>query len=293
MLNIGIIGAENSHCRKIAILCNVEKRVAARVTALWGENRKAVEGVTAFAPVKTVVRDWREMLGQVDAVMIDHRCAEDHYEPAHFFLEQGVPCFVDKPFTHTLREGVELCRIAKRNNVPLTSFSVIAQQKSFKTFHKQVRNAGKLASLSTAGWADLKGRYGGVAFYGFHQVDTIIELCGTEVETVSLRRHGRDGTGIATLHYRAGPMVTMHCLNNSVRTFHWSAVGENEFVDSDFAYDADPYLTGTRLFTRMFRTGKEPFKHERILAPIAVLETLRRSLRLGGKPLRVPPIRLG
>jgi hypothetical protein len=38
MLNIGIVGAENSHTAAIAKVLNVEKRVpGVRVTHVWGE----------------------------------------------------------------------------------------------------------------------------------------------------------------------------------------------------------------------------------------------------------------
>src|SRR5688572_7476299 len=124
MIRIGIIGAENSHCTQIARICNVEKRVPARVVAVWGETRQLADAAAKGTQIPSVVDDWRQMAGLVDGVMIDHRHAKFHAEPARFFLERGTPCFVDKPFTFTLREGRTLSALARRTKTPLTSFSV-------------------------------------------------------------------------------------------------------------------------------------------------------------------------
>ncbi len=43
MLNIGIVGRENTHCAAIARLCNVHKKVSARVVSVWGENSRVAK----------------------------------------------------------------------------------------------------------------------------------------------------------------------------------------------------------------------------------------------------------
>ena len=45
--------------------------------------------------------------------------------------------------------------------------------------------------------------------------------------------------------------------------------------------DANPYLTGIRRFCKMFKTGVEPLDHKRILAPVAVLEAMEKSVKTG------------
>jgi len=279
MLKIGIIGAENTHCAAIAKLCNVEKRVSARVVSVWGETRAFARKAAEDGRIPAVVRDWRDMLGQVDGVMIDHRHPKYHAEAATFFVENGVPCFVDKPFTFTLAEGKRLSALARKNGVPITSFSVIPLQKNFLQFARATKKLETIAALNTSGPVDLKSKYGGVFFYGIHQVDAIIDLLGTGVQSVCVKRHGKGGAAVLT--YRNGPIVTMNCINNGNWTFHWSAVGDRNVLDWTHAGDPNPYLAGARTFVRMFKTGKEPFSHERMLAPVAVLEAMAKSLKSG------------
>ena len=60
--------------------------------------------------------DYKEMLGQVDAVTIASTTTS-HYEIAKFFLSRGVHVHLEKPMTTTSGEGVELCEIAESKRV--------------------------------------------------------------------------------------------------------------------------------------------------------------------------------
>ncbi len=290
MLHIGIVGAENSHCAAIARLLNIEKKLPARVVAVWGETLKFAKAAAETAQIPRIVRDWRDMLGQVDGVMIDHRHAKYHAEVATFYVQNRVPCFVDKPFTFSLAEARRLCALARKKRVPITSFSTIPLQTSFLAFKKALRKIGTVVSLTSTGPVDLNSKYGGVFFYGVHQIDAIVDLLGTDVQDVCVRKHGAGG--VAVLTYRDGPVVTMNCINNENRTFHWSAVGDKQILDWPYSGDASPYLAGARIFIRMFRTGREPYDRRRLLVPVAVLEAMAKSIKLGGKVVKVPRIRI-
>ena len=71
----------------------------------------ALHGVPAVA-------DWRELVGQVDAVSVAVPTVA-HHEVASVFLKAGVPCLVEKPLAKSLAEGEELCRLAREKGVAL------------------------------------------------------------------------------------------------------------------------------------------------------------------------------
>ena len=279
MLKIGIVGAENSHAVQVARLCNVEKQVEARVEMVWGEKAEFAQKTATDARIPTIVKDWREMLGKVDGVMIDHRHGKHHFEPAKFFLSNGVPTFVDKPFTFTLAEGKKLIAIARRTKTPVTSFSSNPLQQNFADFKAAVAKLGEVYSLATAGPADIESPWGGVFFYGIHQVDAIISLLGPCAGTARMFRHGDNA--VAVLTYPKGPMVTMTCIKTGFHHFHWSALGEKGAVDWDHHDDTNVLLKGLQTFLKMFTTKEQPFEGKRMLAPIAVLEAMAKSLKTG------------
>ena len=68
MLNIGIVGAENSHTAAIAKVLNVEKRVrGVRVTHVWGETKAFAEQAAASGEIPHIVKNPEDFIGQVDA----------------------------------------------------------------------------------------------------------------------------------------------------------------------------------------------------------------------------------
>jgi len=289
-MRIGIVGAENSHCAAVAKTLNVRKSCgSARVVAVWGETRAFAEAAAAAGEVPRIVRRPEEMIGQVDGVMIDHRHAKFHIAAARPFVEAGIPAFVDKPFSFTVREGGALLELAKARGVPVTSFSTIPEQEAFgKDFRRQVRAAGRITSIDTAGPCDIKSKYGGVFFYAIHQVDAILKAFGAGIEAVQVVKASRGNpNAAAVMTYRdGGPIVTMQLVKEGQCGFAFRAAGAKAAVEYAHRSDDDPYLSGIRKWLRMFRTGKEPYTAAEMLEPIAVLEALAKSVRTG-KRVRV------
>jgi len=62
--------------------------------------------------------DHRELLGQVDAVVIAASTAA-HFELARYFLEHGVHVFVEKPMARTSREAARLSKLAETKRLKL------------------------------------------------------------------------------------------------------------------------------------------------------------------------------
>ncbi len=288
-MRIGIVGAENSHCAAVARTLNVEKACGrARVVAVWGETRAFAEKAAEAGQIPEIVRRPEEMIGKIDGVMVDHRHAKHHIGAAWPFVEAGIPAFVDKPFSASVAEGWRFIQLARTKRVPITGFSVIPEQAAFKDLRKQVRAAGRLTSVQTTGACDLKSKYGGIFFYGIHQVDAILKAFGPGIGSVQVIKAGRPNpNAVAVMKYRdGGPVVSMACIAEGKVGFTFRAAGTKGTVDYTSAMDANPYLSGVRKFVRMFRTGKEPFTAAEILEPIAVLEALQKSIDTG-KEVRV------
>ena len=82
-MNIGIVGAENSHTAAIAKVINVEKRVRGfKVTHVWGETPQFARAAAAAGEIPHIVKQPQDMIGQVDAVALDHRHGKDHLPAA-------------------------------------------------------------------------------------------------------------------------------------------------------------------------------------------------------------------
>ncbi|MBN1900292.1 Gfo/Idh/MocA family oxidoreductase [Candidatus Sumerlaeota bacterium] len=286
-MKIGIVGAENSHSIAVAKTLNVEKACgSARVALIWGETRAFAEKAALEGQIPEIVKKPQDMIGRVDGVMIDHRHARYHIPVADMFVDAGMPVFVDKPFSWTVKEGWDLLIKARKKGIPVTSFSAIPEQSAFqKDFRRQIRAAGKILSIETSGPCDFKSKWGGVFFYGIHQVDSLIKAFGTGVKSVQVVKASKGNpNAVAILNYEeGGAIVSMNFIAQGKSAFIFRAFGEKGMAFYENKYDPNPYLTGVKKFLGMFRTGKEPFSLKEILEPIAVLEALDKSWKKGKK----------
>ena len=285
-MRIGIVGAENSHCAAVARTLNVQKACGrARVVAVWGETRAFAEKAAEAGQIPTIVKRAEEMIGQIDGVMVDHRHPKHHIPAATPFVEAGIPAFVDKPFAASVAEGWKFIQLARAKKVAVTSFSVIPEQASFRDLLAQVKAAGAVTSVQTTGACDLKSKYGGIFFYGIHQVDAIVKAFGPGIGSVHVVKATRGNpNAVAVMKYRdGGPVVSMACVAEGKVGFTFRACGTKGAVDYTSAMDANPYLAGVKKFVKMFRTGKEPFTAAEMLEPIAVLAALQKSIDTGNE----------
>ena len=91
-LRIGIIGAENSHTIGFGRMFNIDKKFpAAEVKYVWGENAEFARNAAEKGSIPHIVKDPREMLGEIDALIVDHRHAKYHLEAATPFIKEGIP----------------------------------------------------------------------------------------------------------------------------------------------------------------------------------------------------------
>ncbi len=283
MLNIGIVGAENSHTASIAKVLNVEKQVrGVRVTHVWGETPAFARAAAAAGQIPHIVKKPEDLIGAVDAAAVDHRHPKFHLPAAKPLLEAGMPLFIDKPFCYRQGEGRRFLARAKELGVPVCSFSVVPKQAAFVALQKEVRKLGQIYAVVSTGRCDIKSKWGGVFFYGIHQVDMVLRILGYDIGHVQVHK-GRGRNHLATLSYRDGSVATLNLIDGGNAPFHLSVIGEKGRIDQTIQYAASTYLPGIRSFVRLFRSGKTDETEETMLGPVAVLEALEKSIAGKGR----------
>lgn len=281
MLRIGIVGAENSHTVAIAKTINIENLIPdARVVGVWGETPELAKDAAARGQIPRIVDKPEDFIGAVDSVVVDHRHAKHHLPAARALLEAKIPLFIDKPFCYRVEEGRAFLARARELGVPVSSYSVLPKQASFMALQEKTKELGPIASVVTTGACDIHSPYGGVTFYGIHQVDMLLRLAG--YDTTEARVHqGAGDNHIATVHFRGGAVAAMNLIHGGRVAFHVSVIGEKGRIDAEIGYDQNAYLTGIRDFVRMFRTGETDETDETMLKPVAVLQALGQAIETG------------
>ncbi|MCG6186732.1 Gfo/Idh/MocA family oxidoreductase [Maribellus maritimus] len=276
-LVIGIIGAENSHTAGFGKLFNIDKKFpGAEVKYVWGETDEFAKAAMKKGNIPEQVKDPKEMLGNIDALIVDHRHPKYHLEAAWPFVEAGVPTFVDKPFCYRASEGKDFLQMAKQMKTPVTSYSSIAQSSATFDMMKQIKSMDKISQVVRTGTADLDSKYGGIFFYGVHIVQPLMYMFGEDIEEVKVNRNGSAGN--ASLKFASGLFATL--------IFKHKAYGWETFVESGSQFmelkpgveESDPPKNYADM-VEMFKTGREPRSHQSILNCVSVLEALEKSAK--------------
>jgi predicted dehydrogenase len=274
-IRIGIIGAENSHTADYGKLFNIDKKFPGiEVRYVWGETEKFARDAMEKGNIPEMVKDPNDMLGKIDALIVDHRHPKYHLEAAVPFVKAGIPTFIDKPFCYRVSEGKEFFALASKLGTPVTSYSSIAQSDATYDIKKQLESIGEITHVIRYGPSDLESIYGGIFFYGVHIIQPLMIMFGEDIKRVRITRNIKNAT--ASLAFRNGMLATLifKTLSNGWETFIETKNGIIELKSRvEESNPAKNYVD----MVEMFRTGKEPIRHSSILSSIAVLEALEKS----------------
>ena len=274
-IRIGIIGAENSHSANFGKMFNIDRKFpGVEVTHIWGETDEFARKAAEAGKIPNIVKEQKEMLGKIDALIVDHRHAKYHLEAATPFVKAGIPTFVDKPFCYRVEEGKKFLEMAREVGTPVTSFSSIAQSVCTYDIKEQIKSMGEINHVVRFGPLDLDSPYGGVFFYGVHLLQPLMFMFGEDIQRVKITRDGKKGS--ASLVFKSGLYATL--------IFKNLAYGWETFVETKTGLvelkSRVPETEPIKIYTdivEMFRTRIEPRSHESILTEIAILEALERS----------------
>lgn len=274
-IRIGIIGAENSHTIGYGKMFNTDKNFpGVEVVYVWGETEKFAKNAADKGNIPNIVKDPLEMLGKIDALIVDHRHAKYHLEAAVPIVKEGIPTFIDKPFCYRVDEGKEFLAMARKFRTPVTSYSSVAHSNATYDIKKQMESMEKINQTVRYGPVDIDSKYGGIFFYGVHLLQPLMNMLGEDIERVRVTRNGKNGS--ASLVFKSGLYTTLvFKKSGGWETFVETEAGLVELKSR--VEESDPPLNYVDM-VEMFRTGKEPRSHESILSCVAVLEALEKSV---------------
>jgi predicted dehydrogenase len=275
-VRVGIIGAENSHTIGIGRTFNEQKVFpGVEVVAVWGETDEFARNAAEKGSIPKIVKQQSELMGQIDALMIDHRHARYHVDAAIPFVEAGIPTFVDKPFCYRVRNGLKLIEIAEAKGTPITSLSGVGYGPEVDDLVAQVASIdpADIHSVVVTGPSDITSKYGGIFFYAIHTVERMMKVFGSDVEAARATRNA--GRFTFQFKYAGGQIVTY------VPVRGWDIYlgmrdGLKQIKPRIEVENGTHYMYSAII--KMFQTGEEPRTHESLIPPIAALEAMERSV---------------
>jgi hypothetical protein len=232
MLKLGIVDFDSSHCveftkriNHVGIAEDQWVEGAKVVVGCPGESKLSPERIPGFTEQMKkfgvpLVDKPAEILGKVDAVLIESVDGSVHLERARPFLEEGVPCFVDKPFACSVADARALVELAARKKLPMFSSSSLRYASEVVAYAAD-KSQGPLHGLSVHGPASLHERNPGLFHYGIHAVEILYTLMGPGCERVTCTHE--QGADVVTGRWKDGRLGTVRGIRTGAAPFGFTA----------------------------------------------------------------------
>lgn len=314
-LKIGVIGLDTSHCVAFTKLLNVLEtpghvpggRIVGAVKTFSPDMPASAERVDTFAATMVeelgvpLVPSIEELCGMVDAVLIESLDGRAHLEQARRVFAARKPVFIDKPIGGTLRDAIEIFRLAKEAGVPVFSSSAYRFYESLVAVQKA--DIGEVRSAISYGPAYLDPHHPDLFFYGVHPLEALYAVLGQGCESV-VRSHAAD-SDVVTGTWSGGRLGVLHGLRtkaipHKVTVFGSTGFAEQQPTDDQFNIfgslaatklsGGDSYVSLLRQIMEFFRTGVPPVSAEETIEMFAFMEAADESKRRGGVPVRLSEV---
>lgn len=286
MTRIGIIGSDNSHAVAYSKLANVDKRHGdARVVAISGPDPERTKEVAELGQIPEILEDPADMVGKVDAILVVHRHGDLHAEHAIPFLKQGIPVYVDKPFSVSLEDSRAMLDAAKEGNALLSSYSALRWAGSTTELAGKLDSLGDIRIGQFAGPCDFESEYAGPFFYATHVAEIAFRLMGDDIRTVRATRSGKNV--VADVIFGDEAIATFSYIGDAAYHFHATLFGTKDFAATEIATGDHIYEAGLNVFLDAIKKGEAPLSERQLLMPIAFVHAMQESLASNGSQVDV------
>ena len=296
-LRIGMIGLDTSHViafTKLLNQTNAKDHIpGARVVAAFKggsqdieSSRTRLEGYTRQLEkdygVK-IVPTIEELCTLVDAVMLESVDGRPHLAQARPVINAGKPMFIDKPLAGSLRDAIEIYRLAREKKVPIFSSSSYRFHQSMTEL--KATEFGEIRSVISTGPAHLESHHPDLFWYGIHPTEALFTVLGRGCEQVS-RTHTPD-TDVVTGLWSGGRIGILHGHRKAASDHKVSVFGTKKSAEQK---PGGGYVELVREIVQFFQTGKAPIDPLETIEMFAFMEAADESKRKGGAPVRIQDV---
>ncbi len=288
-LRIGIIGLDTSHSEQFTLRLNDPANPnhipGARVIVAFPggspdieESKTRIEGFTATVRDKFGVRivgSVAEACKDVDAVLLLSLDGRPRPEQMKEIIAAGKPVFMDKPVAASLKEAVEIYKLAGTAQVPVFSSSAIRWYPGVL----EVANAEPTPARSAIsyGSAHVLPHHPDLFFYGVHPTEALFTVMGSGC--LSVTRTTTPSESVVTGLWSGGRTGTLQAIHEGAMGFKVIRFGDKQITEQKSDGDYTPML---REIVKFFQTKQPPVSPKQTLEIYAFMAAAEESKHRDG-----------
>jgi hypothetical protein len=289
MIKLGILDFDTSHAVEFTKRLNHIEGTpkdqlvegAQIVIGCPGESKLSPERIKGYADQMkkfgvALVEKPADMIGKVDGMLIEAVDGTVHFERAKPFLEAGIPCFIDKPFTCSVADAKKILELSEKKKAPVFSSSSLRYAPDVVEFVTDPK-PGKLVGCVVYGPAPLSPipeRNAGLYHYGIHPVEILYTLMGPGCKRVT--NVSEKGVDVATGQWKDGRVATVRGIRDGKSDYGFTGFSEKAIKAVTVGTGAI-YRELLKKVVEFFKTGKSPVEPATMLEIMAFIEAANKS----------------
>ena len=304
-IRVGLIGLDTSHAGAFTQLLNDPSRPehipGARVVAAFKGGSPDVEASASRIEKFTAeLRDtWKieivdsieTLVARVDAVMVTSVDGRVHLAQVRPVLAARKPVFVDKPFAASVRDAVEIARLARESNTPIFSSSSLRFTDEVQGIKRDPR-VQQVHGAMAWGPGTLEPHHPDLFWYGIHTVEILYTFMGKGCER--LTRVYTSGADVVTCQWRDGRTGVVRTIREGSAPYGQVVFGSKGVVTAlppgTPAVKRSSYHGLVSAIVEFFRTGTPPVPIDETLEIMAFMEAADVSKARNGAPVPLSEI---
>lgn len=275
MIKIGCIGHAGRHGEFLSRVFNRDKYFDGyRFSYVFGEDEELTQEQKdeRFYGVEAYCDTVEQLITKSDAVMILTIPGESHIAYAKKVIDAGKPVFVDKPFSTTYEDAVEITEYAVDHNVPLFGGSTLRHLKKIDEI-KTLMNKDHFPFLTITYRADPEDPLGMYHYYASHVAEICMALCGPNYEDVVTSRNGKNICSVVKFENLSAVIMT---------TLNTHLVNINLIGKNCYSFDLNQdecYIDGAAKFVKMIETGIPPVPYVEFCNSVRLLQDIIKKMK--------------
>lgn len=239
MIRLGMLDFDTSHAveftrrlNRKGIAKDQHVEGAEVVIACPGESKMAPERIAGYKAEMEklgvpLVEKPTDMIGRVDGVLIESLEGGVHLERARPFLDAGLPCFIDKPFTCGAADARKIVALSAKKKAPVFSSSSLRFAPEVVAFQGDSKKGTVLGVVSygPAPYHESKPgdvpRNPGLFNYGIHPLEVLYTVMGPGCTRVSC--HHEKGVDVVVGQWKDGRLATLRGLRDGAAPYGFLA----------------------------------------------------------------------
>jgi predicted dehydrogenase len=223
---------------------------SAEVAVVWTQDEILSHRIAKAAKIPKVVSNPKDMIGEVDAVLLARDDAENHLELAAPFLKAGLPIYIDKPIALSL---ADLNNLYKLEQYPWQIFTCSALRYSHELMLSQedrheIGEIRQIVAFTPKSWKK----------YAVHIIEPVLNMLPELDEPVSfsggsLNRFREDMSASLLVNWRSGVQAAFFATGDGVSPISIRVVGTKGFKDLLFSDSFSAFKSALEAFVEGVR----------------------------------------